>query len=260
MIIQEFMQKEARIACNPIASPLMLNLKTADDRLSKRAKTFNTSIQIKGFHSTLPERSKPPCLFCRNEVHGVTKCPVFVTKTMEEKRDFIHEHHLCFGCLRKGHSAKDCKRRHTCNTCGRRHPTCLHRENSIRPAEIMGNVDIGDHVNNEVHKAMSHALTQHASATSSIIPVLVSSTADPQREILTYALLDTQSDSTFMLEDLAMELNVNTQPVQLKLSTMTAVNTVTASKTVSGLHVQQAYTRDFIPVDKSHIPTNKYSS
>lgn len=113
---------------------------------------------------------------------------------------------------------------------------------------------------------MSHALTKHASATSSIIPVLVSSTMDPQREILTYALLDTQSDSTFMLEDLAMELNVNTQPVHFKLSTKTAVNTVIASKTVSGLHVcglnsetriqiQQAYTRDFIPVDKSHIPT-----
>ncbi len=70
-----------------------------------------------------------------------------------------------------------------------------------------------------------------------------------------------------MLEDLAVELNVNTQPVQLKLSTMTAVNTVIASKTASSLQVrgfnseahiqiQQAYTRDFIPVDKSHIPTN----
>ncbi|XP_049419820.1 uncharacterized protein LOC125880984 [Epinephelus fuscoguttatus] len=264
----EFMQKEARIACNPIASPLMLNLKTPDERLSKRAKTFNTSAQIRGFNSTSPESSKPrpPCLFCRDEAHGVAKCPAFATKAMDEKKSFIHEHHLCFGCLRKGHSAKDCKRRHTCSTCGGRHPTCLHRENVIRPAEMTSNAATGDQINNEVHKVMSHALTQHASATSSIVPVLVSSTTDPQREILTYALLDTQSDSTFMLEDLAVELNVNTEPVQLKLSTMTAVNTVIASKTASGLQVrglnseahiqiQQAYTRDFIPVDKSHIPT-----
>lgn len=97
---------------------------------------------------------------------------------------------------------------------------------------MMGNVATGDHINKEVHKVISHALTQHAPATSSIIPILVSSTTDPQREILPYALLDTQSNTTFML-DLAIELNLNTQPVQLKLSTMTAVNTVIASKTAS---------------------------
>lgn len=102
---------------------------------------------------------------------------------------------------------------------------------------MTSNVATGDCVN-EVHKVMSHALTQHASATSSIVPVFVSSTTEPRREILTYALLDTQSDSTFILEDLAKELNVNTQQVHLKLSTMTAVNTVTASQTASGLQVR----------------------
>ncbi|KAJ8409951.1 hypothetical protein AAFF_G00209920 [Aldrovandia affinis] len=109
---------------------------------------------------------------------------------------------------------------------------------------------------------------QRASATSSIVPVLMSSSEEPQREVLTYALLDTQSDSTFILEDLLEELNVDTQPVQLKLSTMTAIDTVIASKSVSGLQVRglhsekqiqlrQAYTRNFIPVDKSYIPTKK---
>lgn len=119
----------------------------------------------------------------------------------------------------------------------------------------------------ETHKVMTRVLTWNVSATSSFVPVFVSSTTEPQKEILTYALLDTQSDSSFILEDLASELNVNMQSVQLKLSTMTAVNSVIASKTVSGLQVrglntnahvklQQAYTRDFIPVDRSHIPTN----
>lgn len=108
----EFMQKEARVACNPIASPLMINMKTSDQRSPKKAKTLNTSTQIKGFNSTTSESSKPrpPCLVCRNDAHGVAKCPVFATKTMDEKRAFIHEHRLCFGCLQKGHVAKYCKR------------------------------------------------------------------------------------------------------------------------------------------------------
>lgn len=123
---------------------------------------------------------------------------------MDEKSTFVFEHHLCFGCLRKGHAIKDCRKSHICNTCGRRHPTCLHKENT-RPAAS------GDHGNNEVHIAMSRVLTQNFSATSSIVPVLVSSATEPHREILTYALLDTQSDSTFILENLISELDVSTQ-------------------------------------------------
>lgn len=117
-------------------------------------------------------------------------------------------------------------------------------------------------------KVMAHALTQSSSATSSIVPVLISTVEEPQREVLTYALLDMQSDSTFILEDLLDDLNAITQPVQLRLSTMTAVDTITAIKRVRGLQVrglqgansinlQQAYTRDFIPVDKSYIPIKR---
>nr|XP_043906906.1 uncharacterized protein LOC122785246 [Solea senegalensis] len=268
----EFMQKEARIACNPIASPLLMNIKPAEERFPKRAKALSTSAQIKtspsGELKTSYSKPRPPCLVCKDETHGVAKCPMFAAKSADEKKTFIHENHLCFGCLRKGHITKDCKGRHTCNTCGRRHPTCLHIEREKAPAEMSDGDPVvrKDHARKEIHKVMAHAITQHASATSSIVPVLVSSATVPQKEILTYALLDTQSDSTFILEDLASELNVDTQSVQLKLSTMTAVNTVIASKTAFGLQVRglnsdtyvqikQAYTRDFIPVDKSHIPT-----
>lgn len=108
----------------------------------------------------------------------------------------------------------------------------------------------------------SHAVTQRVFATSSIVPVFMSSANEPEKEVVTYALLDTQSDSTFVLEDLLEDLNVETKPVQLKLSTMTSVDTPIASQSVYGLrvrglqsekHIQlrQAYTRGFIPVDKS---------
>ena len=66
---------------------------------------------------------------------------------------------------------------------------------------------------------MSHALTQNVSGTSSIVSVLVSSATEPHREMLTYTLLNTQSDFNFILEILISELNVSTHPVQLKVST-----------------------------------------
>ncbi|KAJ8388711.1 hypothetical protein AAFF_G00131200 [Aldrovandia affinis] len=269
----EFIQTEARIACNPIASPLLMNHKPTDERVPKRAKALNTSAQRNNSTSEIKEtpnsKPKPPCPTCKDETHGVAKCPTFAAKSMEDKKAFIHENHLCFGCLRKGHSSKDCKRRHTCGTCNRRHPTCLHEERDKRPVEApeKHSTPTDNSASQEI-KVTSHTVMQRASATSSIVPVLMSSAEEPQREVLTYALLDTQSDSTFILEDLLEELNVDTQPVQLKLSTMTAIDTVIASKSVSGLQVRglhsekqiqlrQAYTRNFIPVDKSYIPTKK---
>ncbi|XP_073718035.1 uncharacterized protein [Misgurnus anguillicaudatus] len=265
-----FMQEEARVACNPIASPLLMNLKPSDERFPRRAKALNTSIQTKSPISGTIENPnlRLPCLVCKDETHGVVKCPAFAAKTPDEKKAFILENHLCFGCLRKGHITKACKRRHTCGTCGRRHPTCLHIDRDRNPAEPADRefTAPGNRTSKEIQRVMSHALTQHTSATSSIVPVLVSSIKEPKKETLTYALLDTQSDSTFILDDLVAELNVSVQPVQLKLSTMTAVDTVIASKAVCGLQVRglnsetyvqlhQAYAREFIPVDKSHIPT-----
>lgn len=161
---------------------------------------------------------------------------------------------------------KDCRRRHTCSTCNRRHPTCLHEERKQGPVETITNSSISteEHTSQETHKVTSHTSTLCAPATSSIVPVFVSSVQEPHR-VLTYAILDTQSDSTFVLEDVLDKLNVDVQPVNLNLSTMTSIDTIISSKSVHGLQVrglhsktfiqlQQAYSRDFITVDKSYIP------
>lgn len=270
----KFLSKEARIACNPIASPWLIDFKATDERSPKRAKALNTNTQTKSFvqekQDTHVSKLKSPCSVCKSEAHNITKCPIFAAKSGEDKRAFICENRLCFGCMRKGHITKDCKRRHTCDICSLRHPTCLHEDRKQRPVEASTNSSPSteNHASLETHKVVSHASTHHASATSSIVPVLVSSIQEPHREVLTYAILDTQSDSTFVLEDVLDKLNVDTQKVQLKLSTMTAIDTVISSKNVHGLQVrglhsknhiqvQQAYSRDFIPVDKSYVPTKE---
>ena len=267
----DFIQTEARIACNPIASPLLIKT----DERQQRAKAFHTNTRTNFNNVETPSsyKSKSPCPICNDETHGVARCQTFAEKSAEDKRTLIRENNLCFGCLKKGHSSKNCKTRHICGKCNRRHPTCLHEEREKRFAEAPENhYTSTDHNGRQPDiKVTSHAVMQYASATSNIVPVYMSSAKEPEKEVLTYALLDTQSDSTFILEDLLEELNVETTPVQLKLSTMTAVDTVIASKGVDGLqvrglnsekniHLRRAYTRDFIPVDRSYIPTSKTAS
>eukprot|EP00057_Strongylocentrotus_purpuratus_P011740 XP_011666214.1 PREDICTED: uncharacterized protein LOC105439199 [Strongylocentrotus purpuratus] len=98
-----------------------------------------------------------------------------------------------------------------------------------------------------------------------IVPVWVAAEQAPSSEILTYALLDTQSDSSFILDEVAQALNAKQQPIRLKLSTMTSSSnidcSVTSSILVRGmmspsqLKIGKCYTRDFIPTDREHIPS-----
>jgi len=104
--------------------------------------------------------------------------------------------------------------------------------------------------------------------TSTVIPVWLSTTSSPEHEVLVYALLDNQSDTTFILKEKADALDTPKEPVQLKLSTLSSRSTIIPSQKVTGLQIRGfystkkitlpvTYTRDFIPVNISHIPTPK---
>ncbi|KAI3352912.1 hypothetical protein L3Q82_019485 [Scortum barcoo] len=90
----------------------------------------------------------------------------------------------------------------------------------------------------------------------------------PAQEVLVYALLDSQSDTTFVLSEIAESLEVSKEPIKLKLSTMTSRTTLVSSQRIDNLQVRgfytdkkislpPVYTRDFIPTNRSHIPTNE---
>lgn len=96
--------------------------------------------------------------------------------------------------------------------------------------------------------------------TTSIIPVWLSSDIQPA--------LDSQSDTTFVLSEVADALEVNKEQVKLKLSTMTSRTAIIQSQQVKNLQVRgfysskrislpPAYTHDFIPTNRSHIPTDE---
>lgn len=102
--------------------------------------------------------------------------------------------------------------------------------------------------------------------TSSILPVFVSAAANPEEEILVYALLDTQNDTTFILKDIAD--HVKQEPVRLKISTISSRIKVVSSYKLHGLQVRGLmseeriklpvnYTREYIPANRSDIPTCK---
>lgn len=86
------------------------------------------------------------------------------------------------------------------------------------------------------------------------------------RAAIVFALLDSQSDSSFILEEVADSLDANTEQVKLKLSTTSSMKTIVHCKRLQNLQVRglfsankitvpTTYTREFIPANKSHIPS-----
>ena len=215
----------------------------------------------KKVHTSFPSPNAVSCMFC-GESHSIHKCQKLASKPVEEKRRFILDNNLCFGCLRKGHNSKDCKNKATCGICKKPHPTPLHEEG---PAAT----DTSSHVKQaeENTSSLSCCVNRNeGGSTSMIVPGWMSSTTTPETETLVYALLDTQSSNAFVDQGLCEKTGVGLEPVKLKLTTMMGKDSIVQSDRVSGLRVRgfssqsfvnlpPVYTRDFIPLERSHIPT-----
>ena len=108
--------------------------------------------------------------------------------------------------------------------------------------------------------------TEPSRKTSMILPVYESHADNLNSERLVYAILDSQTDTTFILQNTCKSLGLMGTLMKLKLSTMHAENKVIDSTKVQGLMVcgfnspqkirlPSTYTRDIIPANWAHIPT-----
>lgn len=104
--------------------------------------------------------------------------------------------------------------------------------------------------------------------TSMIVPVWLSCATKDGPEVLAYALLDTQSSNTFINQDISDKIQADTEPVKLKLSTMTDRASIENCQRAVGLRVRgyslqeyielpPVYTQDYIPLERDSIPTCK---
>ncbi|KAL7842541.1 hypothetical protein SRHO_G00068440 [Serrasalmus rhombeus] len=290
----EFVSREAKIACNPMTS--LHALKSGDAEMAKPSKVRNVGAKVLASAS----EEKPDvegqrgnakgCMFCEKTNHGIQTCRKLIEKPIKERVKYVQTKKLCFACLRPGHHSKSCEKRSVCNVCTGRHPTCLHEDRAKADEKIQadGQNESGkpskgkekpkeqkhgdtESTTTEVTStAMSNQVMHNRNSTyaSTIVPVWLSTTRNPDAEVLVYALLDSQSDSTFILQERAETLDTQMEPVQLKLSTLASKRTVIPSHKLVGLQVRGfysskkiplpvTYSRDFIPASLSHIPTPK---
>ena len=98
-----------------------------------------------------------------------------------------------------------------------------------------------------------------------IVPVYVSHVDSPHSGSLVHALLDTQSEKSFILDETNNALGVRGERVELSLSTVSAEDMPVQSDKVRGLvrgfdsdvkvNLPSVYSRSMMPANRSHIPT-----
>jgi len=152
-------------------------------------------------------KSTPKCVWCSKE-HWLTSCEEYKQATVEKRRELVQQKHLCFNCLRGGHSARECKQKSACQHCGKKHHTTLHtpgREES--PAQDAPTV--------------SHHVAEHSS--SMLLPtarVLVTDRNEEKQPLR--ALLDTGSESNFITESAVQMLRLKKRHAQVPITGISA--------------------------------------
>lgn len=204
----KFLTREAKIACNPVTS--LHALKFNEVGKGKVWRNHDTRAEVLTVHSC-EMANAGKCAFCDRPGHGIGKCRRFMEKNVPERIKSVHMNGLCFGCLTLGHRAKVCDSRSICETCQKKHHVYMktapkkqrsfHSRNShgrswrTEDQTARNKETAGEATSNRVTRDKNNAQT------STIVPVWVSTADEPNHDVLFYALLVTQSDTTFIQEE-----------------------------------------------------------
>ena len=229
----EFIKKRAKISNH--------SLWENDDSSSvssARAKNLQTSANNDSRKGVDIKVNK--CHICEGN-HIIDKCPNFIKMSLVERKQAIMKHRLCFGCLKSGHQNVSCKNKSKCEVCSMRHPTVLH-----------------DH-NRQIN--LSTRSPTKISHSTMVVPVCIK---HGEKSHTTYALLDSQSNSHFISNDIISSLKIPFEKTSLELTTLNGKERV-ATRVVEnlcieslegkGISLNRCFSKSSIPFDHSSIPT-----
>ena len=186
---------------------------------------------------------------------------------MEDRNKTLYKKKLCYGCLSnisKEHNTKSCANRRVGKVCSRRHPTVFYGL-KIQKHNKKGNnedTDTKEDKPEEVKCASTNTGSDFISMC--IVPVQIAST-NTSKKVHTYALLDSCSQGTFILGQLANDLGISGRKASLTIKTLNWEFT-SNSTAIEGLKVARisedncewlplprAFTRPDLPVGNDDI-------
>ena len=151
-----------------------------------------TSLNTTGSESSRKDHPDASlCVLCKGK-HNLATCKNFLEKPFKERLELCISRGICFSCLSQGHTARQCKQKTHCEVCKKPHATTLHRF----PAE-----EGRRESTQETVRATNNCVNCSDTTTSMILPVWIHHMNDPDRRVKAYAMLNDQSDTCFVTDD-----------------------------------------------------------
>lgn len=92
----------------------------------QKTSNFATNVKLpvtpQSRRNTIPQDTSSRCCLLYANAHDIDNCESFRKKPVEERKSFLTEKRLCYGCYGTNHVSRNCTNKRTCQKCGKRHP------------------------------------------------------------------------------------------------------------------------------------------
>ena len=165
------------------------------------------------------------CVECGAQ-HQLFHCDSFKSKRPADRFNLIKSKNYCYLCLKPGHFSKNCEKRFRCSVpgCAKRHSKFIHLDQRDRSSASnhTGAQNPGSGGSNNSNQGAemngsTNASFSHISVYLPVVPVKIGNNPE-----IYYALLDSASTCTFVVDDLVRQLNLVEQDSNYSISTLSS--------------------------------------
>lgn len=246
------------------------SLELTDKKFTQKPKYVHTSM------------NKYFCVYCQNTEHGISYCEGFLNLNVSSRLEKAKGLGLCVNCLRRGHSARSCTSKFSCQICGKKHNRLLHLENeSNKPSSHQQGAEHnknrfnpktdGQSLNvieqNRENQSSNVSCCQNIQSDSSVVNCshgkcnnyTILSTAQvyiydcDNKPILCKALLDSASQSNFITSELFQTLKLPYSRTRMPIVGINAVTsniTQSAKTKIQSIVNNNKFNLSFLVIDK----------
>lgn len=148
--------------------------------------------------------------------HNLYECKEFLNMSVQERRSFVANKHRCFNCLSNGHQALNCKSKHSCKQCRRKHHSTLHEDDIQPSSSTQLAVNDFDELGESSQICLSSSKKVNMQAILPTVQVLVND-AHGQCQILR-ALIDSGAQNSLITEKCIKSLAIPRKNTNIHIS------------------------------------------
>ena len=282
--ITGFVEARSRVTNHPIfgkiqGEPSRSSSHKYSDRPKRDARSFAVESQLPYPPTSNPEKKILKCPSC-NKSHWLSQCSDFRKLRLSDRIKFVRAKKLCLNCLVSGHFVQYCPKQSFCRIegCTKKHSTFQHEKD--RPQEVTPsqpnqsngaastetNATATQGSNGYVQSETFQASSVSSTVGLSTVPVKVKAKGQ-DKKVLTYAFLDSGSNTSFCTDALLQKLDAKGVKNTLSLTTMQTSNKVIKCSLVNlevsdlsdhnVIELPMVYSRPSLPVSTNAIGTQE---